>query len=175
MRAIILAAGQGTRLRSLTNKIPKCLLKFSGKTLLETLIQTFRNCGINDIVIVKGYRGNCINFPGIYYCKNKKFSETSMVESLFCAEKKIESPVIISYADIIFETDVLKKLIKSKDDICGVVDKNWKYYWKIRFNDPLSDAESLVLDKNNYILNIGKKDLKNIDEIDRQFIGFIKF
>lgn len=175
MRAIILAAGQGIRLRPLTDKIPKCLLEFSGKTILDRLIQTFRSCDINDIIIVRGYRSDCINFPGIHYYNNEKFSKTSMVESLFCAKKEIEDSVIISYADIIFEKNVLKKLIESKDDVCGVVDKDWEKYWKIRTSEPLSDAESLVLDKNNYILNIGEKNLKNIEKIDGQFIGLIKF
>ena len=175
MRAIILAAGPGIRLRSLTKKIPKCLLEFSGKTLLERLIQTFRNCGIDDIVVIRGYHGESINFPSIDYITNKRFDKTGITESLFCAKEKLVDSVIISYADIIFEEGVLMKLIESKDEISRIVDKNWKEYWEIRSDDPLSDAESLVLDKDNYILNIGEKNLKKIDEIDGQFIGLIKF
>ena len=175
MKAIILAAGQGIRLRPFTNKIPKCLLEFSGKTLLERLIGTFRTCGINDILVVVGYHEEAINFPGVEFVKNERFAETSMVESLFCAKEKIEGSVIVSYGDIIFEKNILMKLIDSKDDIAGVVDKDWKKYWQIRSDDPLGDAESLVLDNENYIKNIGEKNLKNIDEIDGQFIGLIKF
>lgn len=175
MKAIILAAGQGIRLRPFTNKIPKCLLEFSGKTLLERLVDAFRTCGINDILVVIGYHGESINFPGVKFVKNERFAETSMVESLFCAKEKIEGSVVVSYGDIIFEKNVLMKLIDSKDDIAGIVDKDWKKYWQIRSDDPLGDAESLVLDNENYIKNIGEKNLKNIDEIDGQFIGLIKF
>ena len=175
MRAIILAAGQGIRLRPLTDNIPKCLLEFAGKTLLERLIQTFRSCGINDIVIVKGFHGESIDFPRIQYVKNERFAETGITESLFCAKDKLADSVIVSYADIIFEESVLMKLIKSEGDISGIVDKNWREYWKIRSDDPFSDAESLVLDKENYIIDIGKTNLKNIDDVDGQFIGMIKF
>lgn len=175
MKAILLAAGQGIRLRPFTNVIPKCLLEFSNKTLLQRLVETFRNCGINDIVIVRGYQSNAINIPHVEYVKNDKYAESGIMESLFCAKEKLEGSVIVSYADIIFEKNILTKLIEADDDIIAIVDKNWKEYWEIRSADPLSDAESLVLDKDNYILNIGEKNLKNIDEIDGQFIGLIKF
>ena len=175
MRAILLAAGQGIRLRPFTNVIPKCLLEFSNKTLLERLVETFRSCGINDIVIVRGYQSNTINVPYVEYVKNDKYAESGIMESLFCAKEKLDCTVIVSYADIIFEKNILAKLIEADDDIVAIIDKNWKEYWKIRSSDPLSDAESLVLDKDNYILNIGEKNLKNIDAVEGQFIGLIKF
>ena len=58
MKAIILAAGLGNRLLPLTENKPKCLVEFSGKILLERLLKTFENCGVNDIVLVR-----------IWYCK----------------------------------------------------------------------------------------------------------
>ncbi len=174
MRAIILGAGEGKRLRPLTDNNPKCMVKIFGKSLLEHQIQTLRLCGINDISIVTGYCKDNIQFSGVKYYHNEKFATTNMVETLFCAEKELENCVIVSYGDIIFEKTVLEKLIESKDEISIIVDKNWLKYWKIRFNNPLDDAESLAFDNNEYVTDIGKK-VKNIDEINGQYVGLMKF
>ena len=72
MRAIILAAGKGTRFGTLTENIPKAMLKLFGKTLIERQIEIYRNCGIDDITIVTGYKSEIIDFPGINYVKNQK-------------------------------------------------------------------------------------------------------
>ena len=97
-----------------------------------------------------------------------------MVETLFCANEKISDSVIISYGDIIFQKDVLEKLILADDDISVIIDENWEEYWKIRFENPLEDAESLVIDEEKYIQNIGQK-VNTIQEINGQYIGLMKF
>ncbi|MBK1652709.1 sugar phosphate nucleotidyltransferase [Halorhodospira halochloris] len=56
MRAIILAAGQGTRLRPLTDDRPKCMVELEGKPLLEHQLEVLRGAGIEDIHVVGGYR-----------------------------------------------------------------------------------------------------------------------
>ena len=60
MKAIILAAGLGHRLLPLTEDKPKCLIEFSGKTLLDRLLKTFKICGVNDIVLVTGHKSKKI-------------------------------------------------------------------------------------------------------------------
>ena len=110
MHAIILAAGQGIRLRPFTHIIPKPMLEFGGKTLLGRLIETVNSCGIYDVSIVTGYNHNTINFPKITYFRNERFMNTNMMTSLFCAKEKLKGTVIISYADIIFEKKILIKL-----------------------------------------------------------------
>ncbi len=174
MKAIILAAGEGKRLRPLTKNNPKCMIKLFGKSLLEWQIKIFQSCNIHDISVVTGYRSDSIKFPNITYFKNEKYATTNMVETLFCAKEKLNDGVIVSYGDIIFEKQILKNLIKSKDEISIVIDLNWKKYWKIRFDNPLEDAESLILDENDYIKNIGQK-VKNADQIQGQYIGLMKF
>ena len=97
-----------------------------------------------------------------------------MLETLFCAREKMEGSVIVVYGDIIFEKDVLKKLLESKDDYSVIVDKNWEDMWKIRFNNPLDDAESLMVDEENYLTNIGQK-TSDLNKIQGQYIGLMKF
>jgi len=157
LKAIILAAGEGKRLRPLTNDQPKCMVKLFGKSLIEHQLNVLNKYNISDISIVTGHKGNKIKFPKIKYFRNKNYKSTNMVETLFCAKNEIVGSVIVSYGDIIYEKKVLEKLVKSQDDFAILVDKNWKEYWNARFKDPLSDAESLVLDDNLFIKEIGQK------------------
>ncbi len=174
VKVIILAAGEGKRLRPLTKDRPKCLVKIFGKSLLERQLNIFKKAGIVNISIVTGYQSEKITFPELNYFKNEKYLSTNMVETLFCAKENLEGTVIVSYADIIFESKVVKELLKSKDDISVIIDKKWDALWNVRFNNPLNDAESLQLDKSNNIIEIGKK-VTDIKEIQGQFIGLMKF
>ena len=166
MKGIILAAGEGKRLRPLTQDIPKSMVNFCGTTLLERQIEVMQKCGINDIIVITGYKAEKINIPNINYLKNKNFEKTNMIETLFCAENELVGDVIISYADIIYEKNILEKLIQSEEEISIVIDKKWEDYWKKRFDDPLKDAESLKIDEDGNISEIGQK-ANNIAEIDR--------
>ena len=174
MNAIILAAGQGNRLKPLTNNQPKCLVELFGKSLLNWQLDIFQKLKINDISIVKGYLQEQITFPNINFYENKNYETTNMIETLFCAREKINNSTIISYGDIIYEESVLEKLIKNNDDISLIIDKNWKDYWSSRLDDPISDLESLSIDSENNILSIGQK-IENISEIQGQYIGLMKF
>jgi len=173
MKAIILAAGRGTRLRKYTNRIPKCLLEIGGMSILERQIKTFRHCGINDIIVVKGYGSEKINYEGIRYYEDK-INRYNMVYSLFCAEREIGGNLIISYADILFENQVLNKLLQFKSyDISVVVDVLWKDYFATRFDDPYLDAESLIIGPDGRILDIGEPN-PTPEHIQAQYIGLIK-
>ena len=156
LNAIILAAGKGKRLSPLTNDKPKCLVELFGKPFLEWQIETFQNSGITDITIVSGYKSDLINFPETTILKNEKYDSTNMVETLFYAKEKMLDSTIVSYGDIIFEKNVLESLIDSPDDISVIIDKQWKELWRKRFQDPLSDAESLVIEDGR-IVEIGQK------------------
>jgi choline kinase len=174
LKAIILSAGEGKRLRPLTDKQPKCLVNLFGKSLLQWQLEIFQSLNITDITIVKGYLGHKINLPNITYFQNLNYDTTNMVETLFCAREKLTESVIVSYGDIIFEQSVMKKLMTSDEDISVVIDKNWKSLWDARFANPENDVESLVMNKDGFITNIGQK-IKNLNEIQGQYIGLMKF
>ena len=173
MNAIILAAGKGERLQPLTNDKPKCLVELFGKSLLEWQIEAFHSSGITDITIVSGYKSDLINFPEITILKNEKYESTNMIETLFSAKEKMLDSTIVSYGDIIFEKNVLESLINSPNDISVIVDKQWKRLWGKRFQDPLSDAESLIIE-DGCIVEIGQK-VNSYEKICGQYIGLMKF
>ena len=174
MKGIILAAGEGKRLRPLTKDRPKSMIEFGKMTLLQRQINVMRECDVNDIVVVTGYKADKIDIPGVKYYKNIKFNETNMVETLFCAKEELVGDIIISYADIIYEKNTLQKLIESEQKIGVVIDKKWEMYWNKRFENPLDDVESLKIDTKGNIIEIGQK-TNNLNEIQGQYIGLMKF
>ena len=174
MKAIILAAGEGKRLRPLTNNTPKCMVELFGKSMLQRQIDIFRKSGITDISVITGFCSDKIQIPSVRYFHNKNYDTTNMVETLFCAKDAMSDSVIVSYGDIVFQQNVLRKLMQSNDDFSVIVDKNWYEYWQARFQNPLDDAESLVIDGSGFITSIGQK-VTNLDSVMGQYIGLMKF
>jgi choline kinase len=173
-KVIILAAGEGTRLRPFTNDRPKCLVEIQGKTLLERQLHILRSHNISDITLLGGYRSEMLQDMGCKVITNPRFSETNMVWTLFTADSELNGEIIVSYGDIVYSPKILEKLLDLQVDIAVVVDLEWEKYWSSRFGNPLDDAESLILDENNLIVDIGRKNVSS-HEIQGQYIGLIKF
>ena len=173
MKSIILAAGEGTRLRPLTNDRPKCMVELFGKPLLQHQVEVLRECGIEDIIVVTGYLASKANTPGIRTIHNPRYAETNMVVSLFCAEAEFTEDILISYGDIVFHESIVQEMIHSRTPIAVAVDKQWEALWRIRMEDPLSDAETLKLANDGTITELGKKP-DSMDDIEGQYIGMIR-
>lgn len=174
MKAIILAAGQGTRLKKYTENLPKGMLSFMGKTLIERQIELYRKCGVQKISVVRGFAAEKIQYDGVYYYDNKEYASTNMVESLMAAKEEFNEDMIVSYSDILFEEQMLRQMINVEGDIAVAVDDNWKAYWKKRYGRVDFDTESLAIDSKDRILELG---LENppMESIDARYIGLLKF
>ncbi len=175
MRAIILAAGQGTRLRPLTDDRPKCMVELEGKPLLEHQLEVLRDAGIEDIHVVGGYRAEWLQRPDITLHINERFAQTNMVATLFAAESIMDGgeDLIIAYGDIVYEPRVLKPLLECDAPVCLTVDRAWRRYWEARMDDPLADAETLKLTDGNRVTELGKKP-SSYEEIQGQYMGLVK-
>ncbi len=125
LTAIIAAAGFEKQLLPLIEDKPKCLLDIKGKTILERQVSALNECNIKDIALVRGYKKDAITLPNIRYYDNDRYEETGELFSLFCAENEMKGRCVLLYGDIIFETAVLEKLLKSPADITLVVDLAW--------------------------------------------------
>ena len=132
MKAIILAAGVGLRIKPLTNNCPKCLLKVGDYTILEMMISHIQDCGINEIVFVVGYLKEQIKdyvkteFPDLNasFVTNDKYAETNTGYSLMLVKDFIQDSGFIKFdADVVFDKKILKKLIECKHESCLCVDK----------------------------------------------------
>ena len=175
IRAIILAAGHGIRLRPITDARPKCLVSLHGKTLLDRQAQVLKGAGVNDIHVVGGYRVEQIRMASYNCSVNLQYATTNMVETLFSALPFIEldGDLVISYGDIVYQDDNLKKVLACDDEICVMIDLNWRRYWELRFEEPLLDAETLIFDNKGYITELGKKP-DSFESIQGQYTGLIK-
>ena len=182
MKVIILAAGQGTRLRPLTDDCPKCMVEVNGKSIIERQLDTMRNCGIkdSDITIVTGYRGDRIvellAETDISIIENPAYETTNMVCSLMCAEGVLtkSEDVLVSYGDIIYNEGILDKILSSYSDSSVVVDDSWYSYWSERCEDPLDDAETLMFDSEDHLIEIGQKTTE-LEKVQSQYIGLMRF
>jgi len=143
MKGIILAAGRGSRMGRLTEHLPKCLTKVNGMPLLEHQIAALQDAGIHEIALVTGYKAECLKNYGTHQFYNDKWEKTNMVYSLYCAQEWLEeSPCIISYSDILYESQIIKELMKAEGAAVIAYDPNWLELWSKRFDNPLDDAET---------------------------------
>jgi choline kinase len=174
-RALILAAGQGTRLRPLTDDKPKCLVPLLGKSLLQRQVDTLKESGISDIHIATGYRTDQIEALGYATSRNPRFAETNMVATLFSALPFIqqEGDLIIAYGDIVYQQNNLDALLSCNDEIALMIDARWRDLWQLRLENPLEDAETLMMDEYGYVTELGKKPL-GYEQIEGQYTGLIK-
>src|ERR1700724_2533673 len=111
MRALILAAGRGSRMSTLTEDRPKCLVELAHKPLIKRQIAALRGGGVSTIGIVRGYLGNLINIEDVTYFENPRWGKTNMLMSLAMAASWLRSDsVVVSYADIFYGRDVVRDL-----------------------------------------------------------------
>lgn len=179
MRAVILAAGLGSRLKALTKNKPKCLVEYKQKPILAYLLDSFKKAGIKEIAVVGGYKIEVLEQflkerkAEVKLIYNDKFKSTNMLYSLFCARDFwLGKESIISYGDIIYDEACLGALKACEADFAIMLDKNWLELWQKRFSDVLSDAEALKI-QNGLVKMLGKK-AKTISDVQAGYMGLFK-
>ncbi|MBK7378101.1 MAG: phosphocholine cytidylyltransferase family protein [Ignavibacteriales bacterium] len=173
MQAVILAAGVAFRLRPLTNKTPKCLLKLAGKTILERTISNLLFNGINDFVIVTGYLQEQIKyfinsqFPSlnVKYIFNEKYEVTNNIYSLWLTKSEVGGKeFILLDSDIIFDKAIVSLITES----------NYQNVLALRSDDHLSEEEiKISLNSDGSIKEIGK--VVSLEDAIGESIGIEKF
>jgi choline kinase len=175
MKAIILAAGRGSRMKHMTDDSPKCLVKVRGKPLLEWQLTALREAGISDIGIVTGYKREMLADRNLTEFHNPRWESTNMVSSLSCAQDwLLAEPCIVSYSDIFYDSSAVASLMKSDADLAVTYDPNWLALWEKRFGDPLLDAETFKLNANGTLTEIGNKP-GLVSEVQGQYMGLLRF
>jgi NDP-sugar pyrophosphorylase family protein len=118
--ALLLAAGLGSRLAPLTDKVPKCLVAMSGVPILERLVRSLDNHGFERLVIVTGYKAGAIRdylgqrFGGIAveYLASPLFETTNNIYSLWLARQLIDEPFLLVESDVVFDEQLLEPLLQ---------------------------------------------------------------
>ena len=137
MKAIILAAGRGSRLYPYTQYIPKCLLDLGGTTILEKQINHIRDCGINEVVIVVGFGFERVenflrNYDGlgmkIKTLYNPFYQTTNSLISLWIARSEMDEDIVVMNGDDVFEIEVLDKALSQMDEkVCLPIKRKFSY------------------------------------------------
>ncbi|MBI3616061.1 MAG: phosphocholine cytidylyltransferase family protein [Candidatus Omnitrophica bacterium] len=124
-KAIILAAGRGSRLYPLTLSRPKCLLEVGGKRIIDWQIESLRSVGVEEIVMVVGYQKELLMAevgPSVRYRVYDDFARTNNLHTLWSVREELEGDCFCLFADLIFEPEVLRQTIACEGDFGLVVD-----------------------------------------------------
>ena len=175
-KAVILAAGFGSRLMPLTSDRPKGMVALMGLPMLVRQIAVLREGGVEDISIVAGYRAECMDALGLPIIANSAYDSTNMVESLMCARALFDGQddVIMAYGDIVYEPRVLSTLLQTSAEVVVTADLGWQRLWSARMEDYASDVESFRLRADGSLAELGKRP-GNLAEVEAQYIGLVRF
>lgn len=125
MKAIILAAGYGSRMYPLVQDMPKCLLTIKGETILARQLQVLKSCGIKDITVVTGFhREKIVELYGeeVSVRYNPHYEITANIFSLWVVRDLLTDDVIITNSDVIFTEEPIKALLTDDTTYCMVID-----------------------------------------------------
>lgn len=174
MRALILAAGRGSRMKGLTESRPKCLTQLRGRALLDWQLAALASGGISQIALVSGYRAELLKRPGLTAFENPRWHQSNMVVSLSYASDWLASdPCLICYGDILYSPAAVSAIVAAPGELLVPYNQRWLEIWQARFEDPLSDAESFQINAQGQLTDIGRR-VSSYDEIQGQYMGLLK-
>ena len=177
MKGIILAAGRGSRMKAATADKPKCLTILAGKPLLQWQLESLHEVGVDDIVVVCGYKAEVIANAALpvpfRQLFNPDWERTNMVSSLLCAQEWAGGEdCIVSYSDIVYAPGHVAKLFPARLPVAITYDTLWRSLWEQRFPDPLADAETFR-EQDGRLAAIGEKP-RSIQDVQGQYMGLSK-
>lgn len=172
MKALILAAGQGTRIRPIHGRHPKCLIRVDDRTILDHQLQSLGFAGIHEIVIVVGYEKEQIiqhvhstyrdHSLKVSFVDNPSFAVTNNIYSLWLAQELLwEESFICLNSDVIFDPYVLIPALRSTAPISMIVDPEWR------------DETMKVISSGNRITHMSKRIPKEL--FTGTYIGITAF
>lgn len=173
MKAILLAAGRGSRLGTLTDEKPKALVELNGVPLARRAVDTLHAGGIAQVGIVGGYRSEMLACCADRLFINPEWSTTGIFQSLSCAAEWLGSePCLVSYGDIFYSPRLVADLIKSEQEVDLAYDPQAVTLWKHRFDNPLEDMERFEIAQGR-IGAIGGR-ATTLEEIQGQYMGLFR-
>jgi choline kinase len=131
MKAIILAAGMGTRLRPITLSAPKCLVPVNAKPILEHQLEALSTVGVRDVIIVVGYLSELVSDRygtrygdmNIHYVQNHIYDRTNNIYSLWLARQHLDNQALLLEGDLVFEPGLLQRLAQAPERDVAIVER----------------------------------------------------
>jgi choline kinase len=163
MKAVLMAAGKGSRLQPLTNDRPKSLLEIDGKPLLIHQIEMLKENGVRDFIIVTGYRADQVekavaHFSGIQLVHNPFYEHCNVLGSFYLTLPYLNDGFVYAHADTLFEMEILKRVLEGNGEIRLAVDDH-----------PCGEEEMKVLIEGAKITHLSK--LLPAERVQGEFIG----
>lgn len=154
MKAVILAAGLGTRLRPITNEVPKCMVPVNGTRIIDKQIHNLLVNGVKDIYVVAGYKADVLvthlqeNYPKVKVIDNTRYFETNNMYSLYMAMPNVKGEdFLLMNADVYYDTNIISGLLQNNELSMIACDRT-------QF---IEESMKITIDKNGCINHISKK------------------
>jgi choline kinase len=176
-QAIILSAGQGSRLGALTHDRPKCLIEFAGRTLLDRQLDTLAGCGIDQAVVVTGFRDDQIEAalerrrqagegPVVRTIFNPFYKVADNTGSLYMAREALAGDTLVWNGDTMVSPALMAKVVANdRPGICVTIDRKAEGY----------DADDMkVVEEGGRLRAIGKR-LTDGEGVNAESIGLLAF
>lgn len=186
VKVIIPAAGdvsseESFRDKDLLRDIPIAMLDICGKPVLQRTVENLNSVGIQDITVITGHQGNKIFDEGITKIENPDYQDTSDIDSIMIASQAFGERTLMVYSDILFEKDIVEKLLRSNGDLVLVIDSSYQDY-KFPKKDldlvvakypPIRGERVINLRQSNQVLKIGKDIPRQV--ANYEFAGILMF
>jgi choline kinase len=174
-KAIILSAGQGSRLGHMTDDRPKCLIEFNGRTLLDRQLDALAANGVEEAVVVTSFRDDQIEAalkrrgevgPQVRTIYNPFYKVADNLGSLFVARDEIEGDVLVWNGDTLVSEALMGRVVGNcdQDGICITIDRKDGYD---------EDDMKVVVDDAGRLHAIGKR--LDLADVNAESIGLLAF
>ena len=173
MKAIILSAGQGSRLGHLTDHRPKCLIEFNGRTLLDRQLDSLAANGVDEAVVVTGFHDELVNAaiaartggPRVRTVCNPFYKVADNLGSLFVARHELEGDCLVWNGDTLVSDQLMRRVLgNDRQGICVTIDRKDVYD---------ADDMKVVVDEAGQLHAIGKR--LPMEEVNAESIGLLAF
>jgi len=175
VRPILIGAGRGMRLEHMTAEIPKTLVPVMGRPMLEWILEALNEAGFTrrDVVFICGYRAAELEsrYPDFTYVHNPEWENNNILASLFYAREHIQGGFVSSYTDIVYEGDVVRRLVASPHAITLACDTDWRRRYVGRTRHPETDAEKMRA-QGDRVLEVSRRIAS--EQAAGEFIGVAK-
>ncbi len=172
MKAIILSAGQGSRLGHMVDEKPKCLIEFNGRSLLDRQLDTLEANGVHDAVVVTGFRDELVEQaisarsggPAVRTIYNPFYKVADNTGSLFMAREELVGDCLVWNGDTLVSRELMRKVVANdRAGICVTIDRK----------DAYDEDDMKVVESEGRLKAIGKR--LPLATVNAESIGLLAF
>jgi choline kinase len=172
MKAIILSAGQGSRLGHLVDDRPKCLIDFNGRSLLDRQLDTLEANGVHEAVVVTGFHDELVSEaiarrsggPAVRTIYNPFFKVADNTGSLFMAREELGGDCLVWNGDTLVSRELMRRVVANRQaGICVTIDRKPTY----------DEDDMKVVEESGLLKAIGKR--LPMDRVNAESIGLLAF